>query len=160
LIRVPLIVKYPASDQRRGVVEDGVSIANIMPTVLEYVNHPVPATADCGTLKRKKDLLVAEIFRDISYVRKYGDRFSRDQKAIYGQGFKLIWSSDGKHELYHLGDDPAEQANLYEQRADVREYLQSKLDPLINDSTELASLDTPQLDLELRGRLKALGYVQ
>lgn len=40
------------------------------------------------------------------------ERFNRQLKAIRGDRYKLIWTSDGRHELYDLQDDPAETVNL------------------------------------------------
>ncbi len=160
LIRVPLIIKYPADMKKVGVISDGVSTRGIMPTLLSYLQLPIPPTADYGTLGGKRKDLVAESYRDIYYVQRYGKRFDRDQKAIYDGKYKFIWSSDGKSELYNIQEDPQENVNLCGRLPDVEKKLQSKLEPLVAESNQLNSLSTPQLDSELRRRLQALGYIQ
>ena len=48
-------------------------------------------------------------------------------RSIRGEGRKLIWASDGRHELYDLEADPTEQVNLAaerpEQLAELRRLL-------------------------------------
>jgi len=131
-----------------------------MPTILAFLQLPIPPTADYGTLDGKPKDVIAEIYTDIYYVRKHGQKYDRDQKAIYEGDFKFIWSSDGKYELYDIAKDPREMVNLYGQMPDVEQRLGAKLEPLIAESNRLNSLSTPQLDSELRRRLQALGYIQ
>jgi hypothetical protein len=38
--------------------------------------------------------------------------FKRRLRAVQRYGFRLIWSSDGRHELFDLRSDPAETRNL------------------------------------------------
>ena len=160
LIRVPLIVKYPAKDKRAGVVGRRVSILGIGPTILKYVGSPVPKTAHPASLDEKEHVLIAEIYRDISWMVAFGDRFDRDQKAIYDGNHKWIWDSNGAHELYDISRDPAEENNLWGRMPDAERRLKAKLKPLIQESEQLSTLSTPELDKELKNRLRALGYIK
>ncbi|UCD58683.1 MAG: sulfatase [Candidatus Hydrogenedentota bacterium] len=160
LIRVPLIIKYPSRDEKRSVVERRVSILSIMPTLLHYIGHPIPKTVECGTLDEGDQLLIAEIYRDIVWIKTYGERFDRDQKTIYDGNHKWIWQSNGEHELYEISEDPEEKNNLFGKLPDVERRFQSRLVPLIEESKKLSSITPPQIDKELQQRLKALGYTQ
>ncbi|RJP16632.1 MAG: hypothetical protein C4520_18540 [Candidatus Abyssobacteria bacterium SURF_5] len=160
LLRVPLIIKYPAKHRRSGVVKERVSTAGVMSTILDYLNLPAPPGVKFASFDTGGHELAAEIFEDLNFVQKYGERYSRNQKAVYDGTFKFIWSSDGKHELYNISNDPLEVVNLYGRMPDLEKRLQAKLDPLIYESNRMTSLTTPELDEELRGRLRALGYIQ
>lgn len=160
LIRAPLLLKYPGKEKKRGVVNDRVTIVSLMPTILEHVGHPIPETVRFGTLDDTGQALVAEVFRDMAWTTIYGDRFDRDQKAIYRDNYKLIWSSDGRHELYDLSSDPAEQTNLSASLPEIRQHLLSQLNFLIEESGTMSALSPPEIDQELKERLRALGYTQ
>jgi len=160
LIRVPLIVKYPSHDKRQGVVRRRVSTAGIMPTILNYIGHPVPGTVTVGALDETNHMLAAEVFRDIVWTGRYGKRFDMDQKAVYEGDYKWIWRSNGEPELYKVSDDPGEKNNLYGTLPELENRFQLRLRSLIEESTQLSSLTIPELDQELQRRLKALGYVQ
>ena len=160
LVRVPLIVKYPSWDARNGVVGRRVSTLAIAPTILKYIGAPVPKTSSETTLDDSGHRLVSEIYRDISWMVAFGDRFDRDQKVIYDGDHKWIWDSNGAHELYDVATDPAEQNNLWGQLPDRERRLKGALTPLIEESNQLSTLSTPELDKELKDRLRALGYIK
>ncbi len=160
LVRVPLIVKYPMGDQEPGVVSKRVSIASIMPTILERVGQRVPANSTYGTLDRGNQMLVAECYRDNFWIEAYGVRFDRDLKAMYETEYKWIWNSDGGHELYNVLHDPDENKNLRGELPLVENRLQSRLAPLTGKPQRKTSSDPPLLDENLKRRLKALGYMQ
>jgi len=160
LIRVPLIVKYPLKDERKGLVERRVSTLGIMPTILKYVGHRIPETVAGGTLDEDNQVLIAEITRDVGWIVAFGGRFDRDMKAIYDGDYKLIWNSSGEHELYNIADDPGEQRNLYGKMPDLEQRLQAQLVPLIGRSRRTSSSESPEIDPELRKSLKALGYIR
>jgi arylsulfatase A-like enzyme len=160
LIRVPLIVKYPSSDARKGISERQVSTMSIGPTIMKYAGIPILKTAHQATLEDDDQLLIAEIYRDISWIVAFGERFERDQKAIYDGNYKWIWDSRGKHELYDIAEDALEKNNLWGSLPEKERNLEAKLNPLIEESKQLSSLSTPELDKELKARLKALGYVK
>ena len=110
-LEVPLIVKRPG--QTRGeVVEIPASLvdvprmilAGISPALLErhgdrfpYALGAHPVIAE-NYFSRPKDVLHPA----------YGQRFRRVRTALMEDGYKLIHSSDGSHELYRLEGDPDE----------------------------------------------------
>lgn len=160
LIRIPLVVKYPPKDKRTGVVERRVSTVSIMPTILEYIEHPIPGTVMSGTLDEENQILISEITRDIAWSLGFGKRFDRDAKAAYDGDYKWIWNSNGNHELYDISNDPAEENNLYGKMPDLEKRFQSMLAPLIEESRRASAHDLPEIDRELRESLKTLGYMQ
>jgi arylsulfatase A-like enzyme len=160
LLHVPLIVKYPSHDGRKGISERRVSTLSIGPTILKCAGISVSKTAHPATLEDDNQLLIAEIYRDISWIVAFGDRFERDQKAIYDGDLKWIWDSRGNHELYDVAKDAAEENNLRGSLPEKERDLEAALKPLIEESKQLSSLSTLELDKELKDRLRALGYVK
>jgi hypothetical protein len=78
---------------------------------------------------------------------------------------RLIWSSDGRHELYDLALDPGETHNLY----DPDDARALELAGILEDYQRGTNAGLPQasggdvlppLDEESREALRALGYVR
>jgi arylsulfatase A-like enzyme len=160
LVRVPLIVKYPSKGARKAVINRRVSILSIGPTILKHAGAPLPKTAHPVSLDDDDQVLIAEIYRDISWIVAFGDRFERDQKTVYDGNHKWIWDSRGKHELYDVAKDPGEEHNLWGTLPGIERKFEAELAPLIEESKQLSSLSTPELDKELKERLRALGYIK
>jgi arylsulfatase A-like enzyme len=86
--------------------------------------------------------------------------FRRRLTGLFDEEYKLIWSSDGRHELYHLGRDPDELDDL---AAAEPEKLVEMLGRLGEVLTTLELIDNPgapkpELPEEQKQRLEALGY--
>ncbi len=160
VLRVPLIIRYPLKDKKVGVVKHRVSIASVMPTVLEYLGLPIPREVAYKPLSHENQPMVAEIFRDITWIVDYSTRFDRDMKTLYDGDHKWIWSSNGGHELYNITDDPAEIDNQQGKLPDIEKRLQSKLSDILKGARQPGQSSAMEMDDELKARLKALGYVQ
>jgi arylsulfatase A-like enzyme len=159
-IHVPLLIKYPGR-RDATVVRDTVSTADVMPTVLDQLRIPVPASIE------GRSLLAASMpTRPIvseSYPRPYfqnlGQRFQHVERAVIEGPLKLITSTSGKRELYNLDDDPHEGRNLYEARDPVAGRLQARLEGWLKTAAVRARQPaiTDPATLE---RLRSLGYVK
>lgn len=92
----------------------------------------------------------------------WGRRFNRVRTVIYSWPHKFIHSSDGKHELYHLVDDPKESHNLVEHQAQITERLTEVLEQFKVQRRDESIKETniQPLTEEDRERLKSLGYIQ
>ena len=113
-IRVPFIIRLPNS-MRKGHAESQslVEIMDLMPTLLDLVDVPVPETVSGASLKR--ELLGGESL-DRSFVHgecshipteNSGMQFIRDARRKY------IWYPGTDKELFFdLEDDPDELVNL------------------------------------------------
>ena len=91
----------------------------------------------------------------------------RRQRAVQGFGYRLIWSSDGRHELYALAKDPGEQTNLLaEERLDPEAQaflplLERELAAYVKDRGGPEGLGPPEvLDPETMRALESLGYLE
>ena len=75
---------------------------------------------------------------------------------------KLIWASDGRHELYNLADDPDELEDLAAVQPERVAALSARLEEIVA-SRSMSSTDirTPLslIDPETVENLRALGYI-
>ncbi len=91
-------------------------------------------------------------------------RYDRRIRAIVSDGWKLLWGSDGRHELYHLAVDPAETRDLIdapehvERRDDLARRLRALEERYAAEGGEPASPSA--LPRDTREALEALGYAE
>ena len=114
-VRVPLVVRNPG--QRSGrVIDEPVSVVQIPCLVVEALPDEARARLAGTFACMPSD---GTSYTEIRYTRgkdlraDYGHRFDRERTALYLPPWKLIMSSDGRHELYDLTQDPGEATNLF-----------------------------------------------
>jgi arylsulfatase A-like enzyme len=154
LIAVPLIFKPPASwpVHRGSRVSWPVENRDILPTVLEAVGAPPPATSAPSLLPWMRRRPPAEP------PHRYVISETGTQVAVRTADFKLIADRDGGGAtLYALDDDPGEHHPVENRRklAELRGYLrewQAGLKPTGAQPAE-------QVDEKTVEELKALGYL-
>ncbi|MFH1842114.1 MAG: sulfatase [bacterium] len=163
VLHVPLLIKLPGNRFAGTRQEEWVSIMDILPTVLEVANLPVPEGLDgrglleqmAGRSSRQSSLLVAE----------HGPDETRYSKTIVDPPWKLVWlrENDQDHrELYNLTRDPGETDNVAADYPDIVDRLEARLWELFDRENPLTDrgLDQPErLSEEERQRLRALGYI-
>ena len=117
-LRVPLIVKRPGQSRGR-VIDEPASIADVPGLVLAELPKSVNSK-HAGKFPGQAG--VRGLFAEINYSRgkdmaaPWGERFLRERSALYLERWKVIRSSDGRHELYDLASDPREERNLFAER--------------------------------------------
>jgi arylsulfatase A-like enzyme len=160
-VHVPLIIKYPDS-KRKAVVNEYVSLVNLMPTVLDILDYPIPQNID-GTSLRKTEppsrLVISESYPD-GWMFELHDRFHRVERALYSKSLKYISSTAGKRELYELSRDPNEMIDLYPANNKVAKKLETRLTQWLNQQGETEETSAVKLDQDTLDRLKSLGYVR
>ena len=89
------------------------------------------------------------------------DRFNRQRAVIYDWSYKLVQSSDGKHELYDLESDPGEMENLFARKSDVAAEMRDRFDRFKSGRVERLEPgeEARELTPEQIKELKALGYL-
>ena len=126
LVRVPLIISWPAQF-RRGLRSDAlVELADLAPTLLEALGMPVPEEMQGRSLlpilegrsdpSRHRDLVRSEYFRVLQGTPSYATMV-RD-----GRYKLVVYHGHGLGELFDLQEDPGEFINLWDDPAhtDVR----------------------------------------
>lgn len=156
-IRVPLIVKLPSSARRGSRVTVPAQLVDLVPTILEWVGAPRPAS-----LRGRS--LAAVVGRSDATLGEPGFY----AEALYGR-YHFGWSeitslTDSRYryikaprpELYDLQADPRETNNLVLDRAQTASAMRGALDRLLAGATIHTPSPVAKEDLE---RLQALGYV-
>ena len=156
--RVPLIIRAPSLRMRGRRVTDPVRSVDVMPTVLDLLGLPVPASIAGTTLVarmtgagRDPDL---ETYSESMYPR-YHFGWS-ELRAMRAGRFKLIAAP--RSELYDLDTDPGEQHNLYMTRPALAAALSARLRLREQGDADHAPRGRT-IDPDAADRLSALGYV-
>jgi arylsulfatase A-like enzyme len=168
-----------------------VTTGDLFATILDLAGQPVPAGVASTSLVGRKtfeDVVVSQVLDPFSFQlgnihEMYPDvdvlPFTRSYCVAYDQLWKLVYASDGQHQLYDLGSDPTEDANLYASAATERARLEGGLlafergltphDPSRRDAEDLAHVarnaatvakraDEGEGEGEEAAQLAALGY--
>ena len=109
-IRVPLIFAGPDIAAQR--VDAPVSHLDIMPTLLELLDVPIPGDLDgqplSPTLRAGSAPAVRPVFAQYSGNFALGDI----RRCVVSGDYKYVWNPSGETELYDLECDPLEMNNL------------------------------------------------
>lgn len=187
-VRAPLVMRLPGG-HRSGEVDDRKGqLLDLFPTILNaarvdaatFPHQGVDLLAPRGSSDRES------IFSEYYYPVQVLELFTPDERrrgietfaphrrrlrAIERYGFRLIWSSNGKHELYQTAVDPGETRNLYdlEHRSDSADAFLALLMRELEGYVPGLSSDPPddargpkspptEIDDETLKALRALGY--
>ncbi|MCH2173093.1 sulfatase-like hydrolase/transferase [Myxococcota bacterium] len=183
-VSVPLVFVLPDDSRAGEVVEAPVSLVDVFASILAAAGLP-PGGVGRDLLGSPVDpgrAVYAEYFRPAQALtlftpgefEEHSDRlrpFLRVLRSVEHGGLRLIWSSDGKRELYDVKADPGEQRNLWEEPA----YAQRAMDLVEllegqggrpGEASEQGLLDGVSaspfgvLDAEEEARLRELGYLR
>lgn len=185
-VRIPLVIHGPdwfgqgASDDRP------ISIADLFPTILEIAAVDTDSYGSQGLSLLSDDIphdraIVSEyywpaqalgVFSEEDQSSARLDPHRRRIRSIIVEDRKLVWGSDGRHELYDLTDDPHEQSNLLQiggQRTERSEELLRSLEARLLSTledleeerpVEPAGISPAELSEETREALRSLGYLR
>ena len=155
-IRVPLIIKQAGGIGRGRRVADLVQHIDIVPTLLDLVDAPLPANLRGRTLKPVLDgsghLAREGIYAEALYPRYH---FGWSELTTLTDG-RYRYIKAPREELYDLDHDPHERDNIAGQRPPARQALRGALDRLVA-GTPIGSPSA--ITAENRQRLLSLGYV-
>lgn len=157
-LKVPLVIKYPSSQSRRGVVEDPVSLVDILPTIMSSLGFALPEGVQGRPWPARGRPLIAESYNNWEKILLYGNRFNRDLKALYDGHFKYIWGTNGC-ELYEIYNDPKELNNLVEEMPERVTEMQAALDEWLKSFTPETSRNVTTIDKSTEESLRSLGYL-
>jgi arylsulfatase A-like enzyme len=177
-VRVPLVLRGPGVPAGRRIASP-VGHADLMPTVLELLDLPVPGNlagrslrglfADAGAALDPRPVF-SESWGDFQPGGPEGGRvFTPPSLAVRSGGRKLVRyrSPEGtRHELYDLAADPGERTDLFESDPQAAAPLLSLLEAhareveRARDGAEPAGGAPPSLDPDREEKLRALGYVE
>lgn len=157
-VHVPLLIKFPGSREAR-VVDQPVSLVDLMPTVMDVLGRPVPENVHGRSLlalHANRAPVISESFPNFGFL---GERFRRVERAIYGGNMKYITSDKGTQDLFDLAEDPQETTN-------IRQYVPERAGRMHDRLIGWLASRLPPTDVELQAqekdlrRLKSLGYLE
>jgi len=176
-VRIPLLIRYPPAFAPGSEDDDPAQLTDIYPTLCNLLNLDTGNSQGVDLLERgaRTDRpVLMEFYWPSQALACYGEdwdnpvlnRWKRHLRAVVYGSDKLIWASDGDHELYDLAADPGEERNLAKLPEGVArtESLTALLDSLIEryywPSPEDHKAGGPELDEETREALRSLGYLR
>jgi arylsulfatase A-like enzyme len=183
VMHVPLLLRHP--DYGQGTVEGVVQTLDLFPSLLEWCQADVTGIEAAQRQRPPLSQAIAApgaeqgtAFAEEDYTQSYDvrgsllrmnrelepERYPQQQIAVRSAWHKLLWRSDGRHELYDLNADAAEAHNRIEDQAlaSVRCELQERLEQW---RAALAIFPPVVLDRdittspEVSRRLQELGYL-
>ena len=180
LIKIPLLVKFPANTGLAGRMPQVVQNVDIFPTILSLLNidntsarEQIQGNDLLGIVasRREQNIAVSELIKafgpDRAGYRKQLSRFDRRLLSVRAQDRKFIYSSRGDHECYDLAKDPNETDNLYaveDRFADLMEKATryyAKMDAFYKSCRHKidGDVDDTSIDDSMIEQLKSLGYM-
>jgi len=163
-MRVPMIIHAPFSNMAGRRVAQPVRVVDILPTVLDLLQMPVPddlagvslAPLLAGALEMPNGVAMESYAEAMYPLHHYG---WSELTATRSDRYKLIDAP--RPELYDLERDPGERTNIFEERRSVGDAMLRNL----RDRKAAMAARAPaapknqDVDPETRARLAALGYV-
>jgi arylsulfatase A-like enzyme/Flp pilus assembly protein TadD len=144
----PLIVHWPTGSHPVRV-DDGASLIDIAPTVLDFLGVPAPTGFQGRSLMKTADALV---YSESLYARDHLGCGAL--RAIRVGRYKYIEAP--KPELYDLDADPGELHNRYDQDRPLAQKLKAQLLALADSARRPAPNPASP---EVLARLRSLGYL-
>src|SRR6267378_6838129 len=154
---VPLLVKLPEEREAGKVVEAQVRTTDIMPTILNLLSIPAPASLDgesLGPLLAGTGAAPRTVFGETDYPLRFG---WAPLRSVRKEGFKFVEAP--KPELYNLEADPGELENQYEPWDGAVGKLRKLLAELSAKSPARAKASPATVSAGTIDELHALGYL-
>jgi len=158
-IHVPLIIK-PAGERRQEIMEEYVSLMDLMPTIVDSADLTIPASYQHeGETLRMDDERQPRDSVIVSDTKSFSDL-----RSLILNGWKLIYDAEtDSRALYDLRKDPAESGNV---AMENREFL-TEMEAILRDWNDHVNSGKSQTDARLPKfteeqleRLRGLGYAQ
>lgn len=176
-LKVPLIIKFPASRFRGRRIPDIISLVDIFPTVLENSGIGFSGLDIDGrslmpliTGKEKGDrMFLADVAANV-LASRIPQRIAMNrgkEKLILNKNFGpealgfFVYPPPvlSPVELYDLASDPAEQKNIAHERSSLANQIIRRIDE-ITKAARKKKTGKLAMDEELREQLRALGYIR
>lgn len=158
-LRVPLIVYYPRLFTKGRFVTDRVSLADIMPTVLEINRFKRPNNIQGRSLLGLLQGKIEKKKRTVYFESMFGSEENNwtPLTGIIYDKYKYI--SLPEYELYDLSNDPREANNICGEKMDIRRKLDKKLAKIVRSIPPAQVSSKRELSQSDIQKLKSLGYI-
>lgn len=178
-LRIPLIMRLPGRLPAGKRFPDWVGLADVFPTVLKLVDVPPPAEVHAGLAGHSLvgspvavpagRALLGDYEVPDNLLPRYRRKtrvtderyFYRGLRSLHDGNWKLIWGTDGRHELYDLAKDPLETNDLLTRLPEQARLMEARLQAVLDGMPKTGDAEeTGELDAETRDQLRALGYIE
>jgi arylsulfatase A-like enzyme len=176
ILRIPVVFHIPGIRPEKKVIENQISIIDIMPTILDCLSIPYESPVQGASLlglvrtgERKADPPA------LSESILWGP----EQKAVRMNGYKYIYTENPdkdafladipRHAFFNLMNDPEEKHNIYHKEKEVAKEYHKILEQILEESARIRNslreqtregeMQTPQSQEEIDKVLKSLGYL-
>ena len=113
-------------------MHEPVQLVDILPTVLQAADIPVPSGVQGEALPRAAHEIVAEEHINPEFVTRYGAVYDRAIRVLYDRPWKLIATSNGERMLFDLGRDPHEAQNMIAQEPERAREMERRLEAMMS----------------------------
>ncbi|UCG32198.1 MAG: sulfatase [Phycisphaerales bacterium] len=155
VIRIPAVIRFPGGRFGGARVRGMVESVDLAPTILSYLGLAIPLAFE------GRDLM--PMFRGQSEGREvvFSESWGwRTIKSIRTERWKLLWKIKAdRFKLYDLEADAGELRDVSAEHPEVTERLKARLLKWA-DVEENPVRENPELDEEMRERLRSLGYMR
>jgi len=156
-LHVPMIYSAPAPFPHNKVVKDPVSLADVMPTILDLVGVAAPANLDGRSLRG-----IGSDESRVLYIENLSTQVLHGWAPLLGVrrgDYKFIQAP--VPEVYDLRNDPGELVNLYDATPVLAAELHDRLRDFVGDDPYMgtAARQNLPLDPKTEDLLRSLGYV-
>jgi arylsulfatase A-like enzyme len=187
-VRVPLVVVLPDGRGAGSVRDDPVGLVDLFPTILGLAGVAPPAgSRGRDLLADGADAAAPPVFAEYYYPLQALELFGEDAprryptqlaphlrrlRSVEEDGLRLVWSSDGRNELFDLREDPGERRNLAGEAglAERERHLHALLEDYVREAggprplPDAATRPAPigafgDLDPDSAAQLRELGYL-
>jgi arylsulfatase A-like enzyme len=175
-LRIPLVIRPPGGRDGNTQRNDPVQLTDVFTTIATAAG--ITPTDDritgndllAGPLPDDR-LIVGEYYHPKTFLGRFPDTpkakqaiapYERRIRSIQVGSQKLIWGSDGHHELYDTGKDPDETRNRIRREPEEARRLEMWLDERMRHlSRPVSEPQQPlsEMDEETKANLRALGYL-
>lgn len=172
LLHVPLVMKFPKGKWSKTFINDPVGLADLLPTVLDYLEiSPPKHIQGISLIKAIKNggvdsSLTKRIIFSERELRELGGTDLKMETSAQTLSEKYYQRVNKPDEFYDISLDPEEQKNIFGTRKERESNLQDQVKKYRrkNKTLHLLSLDqqppsTVDMDEELEDQLRALGYL-
>lgn len=161
LLAVPLIIRFPAAENKGMKVTTRVSLVDIMPSVLAFLNLDAPGQGSGKSFISMPGAAIKPANRPIiAELNRVGDPL----QAMYRDKYKLVLNTaTGKIMVYNLEADPQEKNNLFGQPEKYPAEIVDQIRGVAAMIEKLRAENKPipaKIDPETIKKLKALNYLK
>ena len=173
-LRVPLAIRAPGGAGGGTRRAEPVQLTDVFATVAAAAGlreRGVGSDLLAGALPADRPI-VGEYDYPEQFIQYFPDSaregpvlapYLREIRSLRVGPHKLIWGSDGRHELYDLAADPGESRDLAAERPDLLRGLERRLAELVERHARgdaAAPAAVGELDPDVEQSLRDLGYVR